>query len=192
MRMVLRLVFAPWLVALSASCGLAGPSSYPLVPADAVFQGMPGAPSVPTVGGDQVDHMGYQAAGDLRLSAAIASKRAANLDDPYDVDLTLRLIFAPSSERAARLFDEEVTQDRKLAQNPILHAPPQGLRAQQLVVWQAGTNGKTIVASARYGNYLIRYAGRIADGGYFPDPASFLDFLRAMDGHLVRTFVKVG
>lgn len=190
MRMVLRLVVATWVTAFCASCGPAGPNPYPLVAASTVFQGMPGVPPNPMVGGDRVDPMGYQAADDLRIAAATASKRTANPNDPYDVDLMVRLIVAPSAERAARMFEEEVTQDRKLVPGLAVQAPSQGLRAQQLVVWQAGSDSKMIVAVARYGNYLLRYAGRFADGGYFADRASFLEFLRAMDAHVVRTVVK--
>jgi hypothetical protein len=162
-------------------------SPYRLVDPDQIFSGFPGSPKRyrdASVATKTVDELGYAVAGDARAIVVVSSKRPGNPNDLYDVDLSVRVLISPSAAKAKDAYHAENQQDRRLASGRVELNVPQGLRAEEAVAWSLG---QTVAVQARYGNYLIRYVGKVVEGGYFPNQAAFFDALRIMDQHVKQS-----
>ena len=130
--------------------------------------------------------MGYQIAGDIRAIVAASSKRPGNAENLYDVDFSVRILVLPTAARAEQTFSTENKQDLKFAPKRDERRLPEGLQADQALAWSMNGRSETIVVSARYGNYLVRYVGTIVEGGYFPEPSKFFEAVRSMDTNVKR------
>ena len=191
----MRRLFAHLVVLFGVQAAACSPSPFQYVPyrlinPDQIFSGLPGAPKRPQGVASQsaaLDQLGYQVAGDIRVVAAISSKRPGNAEDLYDVDFSVRILVLPTAERAEQTFSAENKQDLRFSPKRNERRVPEGLQADQAVAWSTSGRSEIIVVQARYGNYLVRYVGKIVEGGYFPEPSQFFEAFRSMDRHVKHT-----
>ncbi len=162
-------------------------SPYPLVDPDELFLTLPGPPKLLRTGDDTSsaqDAHGYSTAGDLRVAAIACRLRNSQPIDDYDADLLIRLIVAHTEKRAIELFSAENHREpRGEGHRESLPGEP-ALEAAEFRVWAISDVAPLYVVAARYGNYIFRYAGRIAADGPFPTLEHFFEAMRVTDRHV--------
>lgn len=166
-------------------------ASHPIIDPMVLFTAMPGTPTVQrdpsTLDPRYFDHLGYLVAGSNRIAMAQSSKRPSNPDNPYDMDLVVR-VNALSTDGAARqaLAHETETDAHLLRQKRSL------VKADELS-GDAAVARCDIVANApvscvitvRHGNYLLRYIGVMDVNGFFPSERDFRTEVGRIDAHVV-------
>lgn len=160
--------------------------AYSVVDPDVLFQLLPGsprrakdAPHDP----EYFDEYGYMIAGETRVAMAVSSKRGVNAENPYDVDLTFRLLISASDSTATEVFAREWEQDRKFTRTMQVVDSAPATRAQEARIWRTSLEAGSAdcIAQVRYGNYVLRFVGRIEKGGYFENEDQFLEMVRVLD-----------
>ena len=164
-------------------------ASYGVVDPDVLFQLLPGSPRRPRDikhDPEYFDQYGYLVAGQTRVTVAQSSKRVGKADNPYDVDLTFRLLVSSSDSTASEVFAKEWEQTRKFTRSMQLVDASSASSAQEAKIWRTSLEPESAdcVAQVRYGNYVLRFVGRIDRGGYFENEAQFLDMVRALDAQI--------
>jgi hypothetical protein len=163
--------------------------SYSVVDPDVLFQLLPGsprrakdAPHDP----NYFDEYGYLVAGETRATMALSSKQEGKAENPYDVDLTFRVLVSSSDSTAAKVFAQEWEQTRKFTRSMQLVDSSPAVRAQEAKIWRTSLEPGSAhcIVQVRYGNYVLRFVGRIEQGGYFENEGQFLDMVRALDAKI--------
>lgn len=161
-------------------------TTYSVVDPDVLFQLLPGSPRRPKDAPhdpEYFDEYGYLVADGTRVTMAVSSKRAGNADNPYDVDLTFRLLITSSDSTATQVFAREWEQTRKFTRSiQMVNAAP-ARKAHEARIWRTSLEpgSADCVAQVRYGNYVLRFVGRIEKGGYFENEGQFLEMVRVLD-----------
>ena len=166
--------------------------SYGLIDPDVLFRALPDTPardrSAPQ-DSRYFDKFGYLVADETRVAIATSSKRPARADDPYDVDITVRVLILSTDAAARRTFRIEGERERRLMRALAFMPNGPALRAQEASAWrfQTSSDSPVYVVQARYGNYVLRYIGRIAKDGYFPTERAFFDAVHQLDAHVLAS-----
>ena len=169
-------------------------TEYPLVDAERFFQVLPDMPKRDSGAIDDpkyFDKFGYLVGEQgARISAPhIWTKRAVKNENPYDVDLSVNVVYLPSVNQAKDGFASEIENDRKLfahrAQdihlNRQLHA-----ENTSFIRLNTKTNQPTYILSARHGNYLFRFVARLNTNGYFRTEEDLFKQLEALDTNIFQ------
>ena len=164
-------------------------ASYVVVDPDVLFQVLPGSPRrAKDAPHDPAyfDKYGYLVAGETRATIALSSKREGKAENPYDVDLTFRLLVSSSDSIAAKVFAQEWEQTQKFTPSIQLVDTSAANTAQESRIWRTSLEpgSADCIAQVRYGNYVLRFVGRIEQGGYFESERQFLDMVRVLDAQI--------
>jgi hypothetical protein len=161
-------------------------ATYPAVAVRSFDAAIPGGPFVQgrPLPGTPLDELGYSALADMRAAVIVSSKRPPT-PDPYDNDLTLRVLLLPSDAQARRLDGAERGDPVQTRLPGSQEITVTGLEA---VAWGRRSGPPVIVvAQVRRGNYVFRYSGRLHSDGFYPTEQAFLDDVKRIDAHAIQT-----
>lgn len=165
-------------------------ASHPIIDPMIIFSAMPGAPMVQrdrsTLAPRYFDRLGYLVAGSNRIAVAQTSKRPSNPDNPYDMDLVVRVNALSTDGAARQAYAHETETDARLLRQKLSLVKADELSGDSAAAWCIAVQSPvTCVITVRHGNYLLRYVGVMNVNGFFPSERDFRAEVRRLDAHVV-------